>query len=148
MAITVWEDGARHLPVLFAICEKCTHPLTDTLPIGAHELSDASFERLRTLCDRSHDEHWLTQSRRLLLQTTRVGQDDIRRSQAGNELRVLQRRHKLHVDQAFEHCADSLLYGGIGMHRKDKSHRVSKLDGEIAHCTSDVRERLAQFSRR
>ena len=80
-----------HRLVLSLVREKTTELTVDDVLLGADELQRASGHALGALGGVAHDEHWLTQTRSLLLYAAGVGEDEMARRHEVVEVEHLER---------------------------------------------------------
>lgn len=93
MPITIGVRCMAHGLVLGLIAEQSTELAVDDVLLGADELQRAGGHALGALGGVAHDEDRLSQARRLLLDATRVGEDEVA---AGHE--VVEVKHLERVD--------------------------------------------------
>lgn len=102
MSVTVGVRSVAHGLVLGLIGEKATELAVDDVLLGADELQRAGRHALGALGGVAHDEHRLTQARGLLLDTARVGEDEMARRHEVVEVEHLERVDDVEPVEAVE----------------------------------------------
>lgn len=132
MPVAVGVRGAGHARVLIRIGEQAAKLAVDDVLVGAHELERASLHALGALSGVAHHEHRLAQTRRLLLDATRVGEDEVR---GRHEVVEVQHLERLDDAQAVE--AVELLVGCLA-HERVHVDWVDRLGvGVLLHHAAD-----------
>lgn len=91
-----------HCLILGLIAEQTAELAVDDVLLGAHEFQGAGFYALGTLGGVSHDEDRLSQARRLLLDATRVGEDEVAAGHEVVEVKNLERVDDVEPVEAVE----------------------------------------------
>lgn len=91
-----------HCLILGLIAEQTAELAVDDVLLGAHEFQSAGFYALGTLGGVSHDEDRLSQARRLLLDATRVGEDEVAAGHEVVEVKNLERVDDVEPVEAVE----------------------------------------------
>lgn len=112
MSVTIRIRRAAHGLVLGLIGEKAAKLAVDDVLLGADELQRAGGHALGALRGVAHDEHRLAQARGLLLDTARVGEDEVARRHEVVEVEHLERVDDVQAVETVE-----LLVGGLSDER-------------------------------
>ena len=124
-----------HGLVLGLIAEQTAELTIDDVLLGADELQRAGGNALGSLGGVAHDEHRLTQARGLLLDATRVGEDEVARGHEVVEVEYLERVDDVQAVEAVE-----LLMGRLS----DERVHVDGVDrlgvGVLLHHAADGAE--------
>lgn len=124
-----------HGLVLGLIAEQTAELTIDDVLLGADELQRAGGNALGSLGGVTHDEHRLTQARGLLLDATRVGEDEVARGHEVVEVEYLERVDDVQAVEAVE-----LLMGRLS----DERVHVDGVDrlgvGVLLHHAADGAE--------
>lgn len=102
MPITVGVRGTTHGYVFILVREQTTKLAVDDVLLGPDKLQRAGGHALGTLGGVAHDEHGLAQTRRLLLDAARVGQDEVARGHEVVEVENLERVDDVQAVEAVE----------------------------------------------
>lgn len=121
----------RHRRVLRRVVQQAGKLAIDGLLLGTHQTQGARLHALGALGGIPHDEHGLAEGRSLLLDATRVGEDDVRAGHKVMEVHDLQRVDDAQVVEAVQFLVRCLahlrihVYGVDGLGARPLLHHAA-----------------------
>lgn len=90
MAIAVGIHGLRHLLIGSGIIKECANFVDNLIVVGAYKMNSAALDGIGSLGGVAHHENGLAEARSLLLNATRISEDDCALLHQIDELKILQ----------------------------------------------------------
>ena len=100
----------------------------NALPVGADQRHGAGGDGFGPFGDRAHHQDGLAEGRRLLLDPSRIGEDDMAAHHQMDERHVTLRLQQMHIRQTAQHAPHRRLYRGVEVNGVDDLHIVALRD--------------------
>src|SRR5579872_2295616 len=93
MPIAKWIMRLRHFRIMFGLIEQRKRLRSDPIEIRSHKSGRTGKHAFRTLSGVAHDQHRFSKGRCLLLDSTRVSQNDMRKREETDEVSIFLRSY-------------------------------------------------------
>src|SRR5690606_13407913 len=116
LAVSVWVMSLRHLLIQRSVIKQLLHRRHNHLCIRSNKLDCTRLNRFRALSSITHNQNRLTQTRRLFLHTTAVGQHQTSLLHQENERLITQGLDQMYITGTTQQTLHRFLNVGVEMY--------------------------------
>ena len=106
LAVAVWIPARRSFFVLLSVIEQTLNFAHDRIRLRADKLCNAGFDTLRAFGNVAQDQDRFAEGRRLFLNTSGIGQNQVTTAHDPDHIQVFDRRHQMNPFPTTKHLFD------------------------------------------